>query len=733
MDNDNAQFSQMNTGGTALFLKQPPKIMGLNSYFMEPPNIGGTTGTGDGGEYTPILREVYNLRTATQSSLLQFQNNTLNTMEDLQHEVIEIRKSVADINKILNKSIKQQEKFQEEQFKRQKLADRYQKQLDNQNRKYKFSTPSMSKSIARGTGNVASDIVGGLLDTLLPGFSRAGGTKLIMKGIKAGTTGLIGLLFGTKTSDKVQKQVTTSLGDTIGLSPSSKSKKTNVSGLFKNMSKLFSSKKGGRTVTADVLDEAGNVVGKTTATVSGGKKVGLIGRMFGQASDYTKNLFRSFNKNMITKPSTALSTSVKTAGTGLVRSFGAMGKSVTEVAVKGMGTAMRGLGTAVGAIGRGLMTLLSNPWGLVIAGLGLTAGITALNFNDFIKNPENHPFFQKMQKDHPVLSGLFGLGTGEEYAKKHPILNKLVDKRKTVKDKKGVGLPQGLKATNIPGVGKNLVALADLDLIGDISNPAMSKRDTPYVSANSAQGLKLLDTTLGGMGIKFMYTSAMGGKHASGASNPKSHAGGGKVDVQTVGRVLTPAEYTQLFKQGHFGGTTGALGYEYAGMDKNKATSPQLYEQLYKAGKVTMGSGNHYDFTVRLSQFASALNTATANVQSFGAGIKEATVDKFEGNLSSNPAFSSEQDFYSTVALRTMDKRASEYDSTASGISEYKTQMERMKDPNSTITDEDVAYGTRRIESQYTTPPIQINGDSSVSTPDINMTMLEFIQLQLQS
>lgn len=707
MDNNNAQFSQMNTGGTALFLKQPPKIMGLNSYFMEPPNIGGTTGTGDGGEYTPILREVYNLRTATQSSLLQFQNNTLNTMEDLQHEVIEIRKSVTDINKILNKSIKQQEKFQEEQFKRQKLADRYQKQLDNQNRKYKFSTPSMSKSIARGTGNIASDIVGGLLDTLLPGFSRAGGTKLIMKGIKAGTTGLIGLLFGTKTSDKVQKQVTTSLGDTIGLSPSSKSKKTNVSGLFKNMSKLFSSKKGGRTVTADVLDEAGNVVGKTTATVQS-KKVGFIGRMFGQASDYTKNLFRSFNKNMITKPSTALSTSVKTAGTSLVRSFGTMGKSVTEIAVKGMGTAMRGLGTAVGAIGRGLMALLSNPWGLLaVAGIA-GAGITALNFNDFLKNPENHPVFQKVQQDHPVLSGLLGMGTSDDYAEKHPVLNKLVDRRKTIKDKKNTGLPQGLKASNVPGVGKDVVALADI--VG--SNRIWSGNSKPYIASKNAGALQSLQNQLSDWGFETTYTSAMGG-HTRGG-----HVKGNKVDIQLTkgGKTayLSQAQLEILRKQGYWGGTTGALGWEPV------------------KGQV---GGGHYDFNLALSGFTGALNKATANVESFGVGLKEATVDKFEGNLSSNPAFSSEQDFYSTVALRTMDKRASEYDSTASGISEYQTQMDRQAKADRTGEIYEFGrYDTQEMRAnQYSTPPIQINGDSSVSTPDINMTMLEFIQLQLQS
>ena len=149
-----------------------------------------------------------------------------------------------------------------------------------------------------------------------------------------------------------------------------------------------------------------------------------------------------------------------------------------------------------------------------------------------------------------------------------------------------------------------------------------------------------------------------------------------------------------------------------------------------------MNGGAHYDFNIALSKFTSALNTTTTKVEAFGEGVKEATVDKFSGNLGANLSMAnSEKDFYATVALKTMDKRASNYDSTASGISEYQTQMDRQAraDRMGEIY-EYGRYDTQEMRAnQYSTPPVQINGDSSVSTPDINMTMLEFIQLQLQS
>lgn len=722
------QFSQMNTGGTALFLKQPPKIMGLHNYFVEPTNIDG--GFEGDGKYEPILKEVFNLKTATQSSILQFQNSTISIISDLQNEVIEIRKSVADTNKLLNKTIKQQQKYQEEQTRRQKLADRYQKQLENQSRRNNFGSNPLAKALKKTAGTVGNNLYGGLIDTLFPGFTRMGGTKLV-KELGAGTVGLLGTLFGKKFEKSVQKQVVTNLGSNLGLTTRGANRKTSLSNIFKNISNLFGSKKGGRTVTAEVLDEAGNVVGKTTATVSKSKKIGLIGRMFGQASDYTKNLFKSFNKNMITKPSTALSTSVKTAGTSLVRSFGTMGKSITDVAVKGVGTAMRGLGTAVSALGRGLVALISNPWALagIVGAIGI--GATAFNFNDFLKNPEKHPVFQKIQNNHPVLSGLLGMGTSEEYASKHPVLNKLVDRRKTVKDKKNVGLPQGLKATNVPGVGRNVVAMEDI--VG--ANRIDRGNSKPYVAMSSAQGLKLLDDSLRSSGVNYLYTSGMGGQHKGGIANPKSHAGGGKVDVQTVGRVLTPAEYTKLYKQGHFGANTGALGYEYK-RGQNTITTPAEYERLYNAGKVTMAGGNHYDFTVRLSKFAGALNTATENVNSFATGLKSTVVEAFDRTNLSTQKVKTLSGAEVTVdeALKEMSNRANNYNSSASGAQTYRTQMERMANRYATTTDEDVSYGTRRMSSQYSTPPIQINSNGSANVGNgVSMGMLELLQTMFQS
>ena len=147
-------------------------------------------------------------------------------------------------------------------------------------------------------------------------------------------------------------------------------------------------------------------------------------------------------------------------------------------------------------------------------------------------------------------------------------------------------LPDNLQTTTKHNV--EAVALGSLGLKGSI----WSKNSVPYIASANAGNLKALDNYISGQGHNLIYTSAMGG-HAEGTGHYK----GNKVDIQTQGSVLTPQEYKQLYRMGYFGGNTGALGYEYVHGQKT-ATTPEEYEKLYRQGKVKMGNGNHYDFTV---------------------------------------------------------------------------------------------------------------------------------------
>lgn len=132
----------------------------------------------------------------------------------------------------------------------------------------------------------------------------------------------------------------------------------------------------------------------------------------------------------------------------------------------------------------------------------------------------------------------------------------------------------------------NGVAMNSMGLKGKI----WENNSVPYISDKNTDSLKYLDDYFSSKGIPIIYTSAMGG-HTKGG-----HVKGNKVDLQSQGRVLTPQEYRELFNLGFFGGNTGAVGYEYGG--KTSITSPEEYERLYKAGKVTMANGGHYDIHI---------------------------------------------------------------------------------------------------------------------------------------
>lgn len=121
----------------------------------------------------------------------------------------------------------------------------------------------------------------------------------------------------------------------------------------------------------------------------------------------------------------------------------------------------------------------------------------------------------------------------------------------------------------------------------------------PFISKNNVDSVRYLDDYLSNNGIKFLYTSAMGGQHKS-SNSGLGHGDGSKGDLQTQSRVLTPTEYKHLFDMGYFGNGTGAVGYEYGG--KTTVTTPEEYNKLYRAGKVTMANGNHYDLSFKMSQ-----------------------------------------------------------------------------------------------------------------------------------
>ena len=151
-------------------------------------------------------------------------------------------------------------------------------------------------------------------------------------------------------------------------------------------------------------------------------------------------------------------------------------------------------------------------------------------------------------------------------------------------------LPTNLATESKHGV--NAVAMKNMGLRGSI----WSENSIPYIAAANAGNLKALDNYVSGKGHSLIYTSAMGG-HKVGSGHYK----GNKIDFQTQGSVLTPAEYEQLFKLGYFGGNTGALGYEHKNSKgQTVGASPSEYKKLYEQGQVFMGgkSGNHYDFSI---------------------------------------------------------------------------------------------------------------------------------------
>lgn len=143
----------------------------------------------------------------------------------------------------------------------------------------------------------------------------------------------------------------------------------------------------------------------------------------------------------------------------------------------------------------------------------------------------------------------------------------------------------------------HISAVAMADIVGKdkiwsrIVNGKETGNTSPYVAAENAGKLKLLDDLLSAGNHKQLYTSAMGG-HKVGTGHYK----GNKVDVQTRGKVLSPSEYQKLWDLGYIGQGTGAVGYEF---DKSgKITTPEKYKEMFDKGQVNMSNGKLYDLSV---------------------------------------------------------------------------------------------------------------------------------------
>lgn len=135
--------------------------------------------------------------------------------------------------------------------------------------------------------------------------------------------------------------------------------------------------------------------------------------------------------------------------------------------------------------------------------------------------------------------------------------------------------------------GFDAVDMKSMGLKGQI----WSGNSVPFIRKDYTDAMHWLDDELANSGVKIIYTSAMGGQHKQ-SSSGRGHGDGAKLDAQGI---IPPNLYRKLYNRRYFGEGTGAVGYEVRG--SNKVVTPDEYDKLYKAGKVTMANGNHYDFS----------------------------------------------------------------------------------------------------------------------------------------
>lgn len=140
------------------------------------------------------------------------------------------------------------------------------------------------------------------------------------------------------------------------------------------------------------------------------------------------------------------------------------------------------------------------------------------------------------------------------------------------------------------GNDKNGFDAVDMKSMG-LKGQIWSGNSVPYIRKEYADAMHWLDDKFASNGVKIIYTSAMGGQHKQGSSG-RGHGDGAKLDAQGI---IPPNLYRELYNRRYFGEGTGAVGYEVRGT--NRVITPDEYDKLYKAGKVTMANGNHYDFS----------------------------------------------------------------------------------------------------------------------------------------
>lgn len=158
------------------------------------------------------------------------------------------------------------------------------------------------------------------------------------------------------------------------------------------------------------------------------------------------------------------------------------------------------------------------------------------------------------------------------------IINPYADRTKSYQYKRFYGNNQN---------GFDAVDMKSMGLKGQI----WSGNSVPFIRKDYADAMHWLDDELANNGVKIIYTSAMGGQHKQ-SSSGRGHGDGAKLDAQGI---IPPNLYRKLYNRRYFGEGTGAVGYEVRG--SNKVVTPDEYDKLYRAGKVTMANGNHYDFS----------------------------------------------------------------------------------------------------------------------------------------
>lgn len=707
---------------TPMFLKQPPRLMGLNNYFVQPSSDNNGNTISD-TSITPILKEVYNLKTQTQTVLTNFQSDIDDNITDIKKELILLRKSFVSLHDLTKQTAKKQLELQEKEAKRQALSDRYKQQLEK--RSSYESTKSSGRSGIQGrdvlSGRMGGTIVEGLLDTLFPGLGRAGLTRGLTK-LVGKSLGIIGVLFGKTTQTLLSKNFYKSIGKIFttsftklfrGLKVGSKGLFTFLAGktadatlgLRKIGSSLVSGfKKLGatlwkpsKTTKADVLDAEGNVIGQTTATEKGGlTKTGMIATGIGGAALLGGTAFaiwKSIQKN---------------SNEQLDILEGS--KDIQQEQLDGFkdGSWFSDLGKHF----KGLMSFGKDAQGNEIDPTELTA----------LERKK------AWDKAHPVLSTigrLNPLGAVVNGVTDTMSIMDTVGAMKDAKEAKEAGYP----TLDVPNIGKNLVRMQDI--ISPVSkvDPARYNKATgkwegntaPYTLAQNAKYVKQLDDFFTTRGYRPVYTSNMGG-HTSGG-----HVKGNKVDVQLfdkVGRAvkLSQAELAELRKSGYWGGSTGALGWE--------AVSGQV-------------GGGHYDLFVGLSGATGALSKFSGAVNNATDALKTGFLDFIEQNVGNL------QDYLAKLQIKDAssdyDARTAGYNQMASGISTYETQMERQAREKAEFESDSKNIGKKYIpqpgelETQvipvmnYGTTPTTFNADTSVTARGIDMTLLEFTQLMFQS